>query len=83
MKVYAKDLKVGQLIIGKVCTFSDGETFLTRNKSKEYRQELEILKITETTQAFGNGRFTELKAYILTFKDGNCLVNNRQKFELA
>jgi hypothetical protein len=81
MKVYAKDLKVGQSIIGKVIT-GYGEPFLTRNKSKEYRQELEILKITETTECFGNGRFTELKAYILTFKDGECLVNNRQKFEL-
>jgi phosphoribosylformylglycinamidine (FGAM) synthase-like amidotransferase family enzyme len=82
MKVYAKDLKVGQLIIGKVITGYD-EPFLTRNKSKEYREKLEILKITETTELFNDGRLTQIKAYILSFKDGDCKVNDRQKFELA
>ena len=82
MKVYAKDLKVGQLIIGEIIT-GYGEPFYSNRGSKKDQTILEILKIKETTELFGNGRFTELKAYILTFKDGNCLVNNRQKFELA
>lgn len=82
MKVYAKDLKVGQLIIGKVIT-GYGEPFLAKNKTKEYREKLEILKITETIELFNNGRLTKIKAYILSFKDGDCKVNDKQKFELA
>jgi hypothetical protein len=81
MKVYAKDLKVGQLIKGEIVTCCS-EPFYSNRGAKKDQTILEILKITETTESFGNGRFTELKAYILTFKEGDFLVNNRQKFEL-
>ncbi len=82
MKVYAKELKVGQLIIGKVVSWYDNEFFISKDVKKD-DQPIEILKITETTECFNNGRFTEIKAYILSFKDGDCKVNNKQKFELA
>ena len=83
MKVYAKDLKVGQFIMGEIISWDGMNPFLTRNPSKKNKKAFEILKITQTSEFHNNGRLTEIKSYILTFKDVECQINDRQKIELA
>ena len=81
MKVYAKELRVGQEIIGKLCSLRSGDMFFTSHMKKENKP-LKILKIENTIEVYMNGRYTEIKSFVLTFEEGEVVVSGKQKFEL-